>query len=349
MKKRDIWVVLDNEGPQTKNDNAQENTAILAEQCGLGQEVGADFYQRISTIDDIWGDFHKIAKDPNYSSGHTLKVVLPFFKAMGATSQWLYAFAKESIKVVPNIAGVVRSLDSKYNVRQISTSYDFFIRAYCDLIGFEFGKSACTTVPVFDSIAISKEDNEVLKAFMKEVATWPIIQYDQKTGKVFPSCDSAYNAITGFIWEFVYYLPAGTLLQTVHPVGQQQKREVLIDIAKEHKIPREKIFYVGDSQTDVGCIQYIKGEGLTMMFNGKGKVCDDSDLMYIGEDASIIEEVADLFAQHGREWVIEYYTPQRQAYHGMIAAVTPQNLEELKGMSSKKRKEFRGVSIGELT
>jgi energy-converting hydrogenase A subunit R len=106
--------------------------------------------------------------------------------------------------------------------------------------------------------------------------------------------------------------------------------------------------YVGDSQTDFGCVQLVKETGLSLMFNGKGKVCDESDLMYIGEDARIIEEVADLFAEHGREWVIGYYTPQR-LHDGVIAAVTPQNLEELKEMSSKKRKEFRGVSIGELT
>jgi predicted HAD superfamily phosphohydrolase len=85
------------------------------------------------------------------------------------------------------------------------------------------------------------------------------------------------------------------------------------------------------------------------MFNGKGKVCGISDLMYIGEDARVIEEVADLFAEYGREWVIGYYTPSRQVHHGMIATVTPHNLEELNEMSSKKRKEFRGVSIGELT
>jgi len=349
MERKDVWIVFDNEGPQTKNDNAQENTVALAEQCGLGQGIGADFYQRISVIDDIWGDFHKIPKDSSYASGHTVKVVSPFFKAMGATLSWLYDFAKKSIKVVPNIAEVVRSLDSKYSVRQISTSYDFFIKAYCDLIGFDFAKSACTRVRAFDEIPISTEVAEILKAFMKTVANWPVIQYDQKDGEVFPSSQTAYNCITGFIWEFLYYLPVGSLLQSVHPVGQQQKREVLIDIALTHKIPREKIFYVGDSQTDVGCVQYLKEKGLTMMFNGKGKVCDDSDLMYIGEDARITEEVADLFAQHGREWVIGYYTPQRQVYGGIIAAVTPQNREELKEMSSKKRKEFRGVSIGELT
>jgi energy-converting hydrogenase A subunit R len=205
MERRDYWVFLDNEGPQTKNDNAQENTVELAKRCGLGEQLGIDFYQRISVIDDIWGDFHKVAKDPHYSSGHTLKVILPFFKAMGATSQWLYEFAKRSIRVVPNISGVIKSLDSRYNVRQVSTSYDFFIKAYCDLVGFDFTKSVCTKVQVFDETPILKEDVEILKAFMKEVARWPIIRYDTRTGEIFAPYDAYYNCITGFIWEFVYW------------------------------------------------------------------------------------------------------------------------------------------------
>ena len=43
--KNAIWVFLDNEGPQTKNDNAQENTVALAKKCGLVEQVGVDFYQ----------------------------------------------------------------------------------------------------------------------------------------------------------------------------------------------------------------------------------------------------------------------------------------------------------------
>ena len=349
MAQESIWVFLDNEGPQTKNDNAQEITVALARLCGLGKYIGIDFYHRISVIDDIWGDFHRIPKDPDYSSGYTLKVILPFLKAMGATSKWFYDFSKTDIKVVPNIVDVMRSLDQEYNVRQVSTSYDFFIKAYCDLIGFDFAKSVCTKVPVFDTVSISKEDSDVLKSFMKKVAKSPVIDYDAKTGEVSGSCERDYQYITGFIWQFVYGLEAGSFLRTVHPVGQKQKQEVLADVSQKYMVSKEKMFYVGDSQTDVKCVQYIKGEGLSMMFNGKGLVCDDSDLMYIGEDAGIIEKVADLFAQHGRDWVIRHFTPLRRAYGGEIAAVTSGNIEELKEKSLKKRKEFRGASIAELT
>jgi energy-converting hydrogenase A subunit R len=349
MERKDIWVLLDVEGPQVLNDNAFEATVALAKQCGSGEKIGAEFFQRMSVIDDVWGDFHKLPMDPAYSSGHTLKVMLPFYKAMGATSIWLYKFAKKSLQVVPNIKTVLTNLTRKYNVRMISTSYSWFIAAFCDQVGFDSAKVYCTKVERFDEIQITEENAILLRRFMEEVSQMPIIEYNKETGEVIAEHRKHYERITKFIWEIVYKLPVGELLRTVHPIGQTQKREAVEEICREFEIPPEKAMYVGDSQTDVQCIQYVKGKGLGMMFNGKGRVCDKSDLMYIGEDARAIEEVADLFAQYGREWVIEHYTPRRQAEHGIIAAVTPQNLEELKEMSVRKRKEFRGVSVGELT
>ncbi|MBZ9572472.1 hypothetical protein KJA15_04020 [Patescibacteria group bacterium] len=350
MKKKNIWVFLDNEGPCTLNDNAQENTVALAKHCGLGEQIGTDFYKRLSVIDDIWGDFHKIAKDPSYSSGHTLKVILPFYKAMGATSQWLYSFAKKNIRVVPHIGEVLAILNNRYNVWQVSTSYEFFIWAFCDLVGFNFNRVHCTFVERFNGIPITKEESEILLDFMKEVAQMPIIEYDKETGEVISEHKTYYERFTNFIWETVYNMPIGKLLRIVHPVGQTQKREAMVKILQKFNASKEKVFYVGDSQTDVQCVQYLKGAGITMMFNGKGKVCNNSDIMYIGENARAIGEVVDLFAEHGRRAVIKYYTPPREAkYGGLLAAVTPKNIAELKEISVKKRKEFRGVHIGELT
>jgi predicted HAD superfamily phosphohydrolase len=143
IPKNDIWVFLDNEGPQTKNDNAFENMVALAKRypewdkflpevnivpeekekgMTVGEIIGTRAYQRISKIDDVWGDFHLILKDPTYSSGHTLKVILPFYKALGATKEWLYNYAQENLLVVLNIDKVLVNLDRKYNTWMVSTS-----------------------------------------------------------------------------------------------------------------------------------------------------------------------------------------------------------------------------------
>lgn len=349
-KNNTIWIFIDNEGPCTLNDNAQENMVALAKEYGLGEEVGVRAYKHISTIDDIWGDFHRIAKDPTYSSGHTLKVVLPFYKAMGATSQWLYDFVKHNLRVVPNIDSVLANLNRKYNVWMISTSYEFFIRAFCDLVGFDFFRARCTFVKKFDEIPITKEEKDLIQAFMQEVAQMPTIEYDGKTGEVIEEHRAHYDHFTDFIWETLYNMPVGELLRIVHPVGQTQKREVVEQICQEFGVPKEKVMYVGDSQTDVQCAEWLQGMGLTMMFNGKGRVCRISDIMYIGEDARAIEEVADLFAKRGRQDVIDYCTPPREVKcGGLLATITPGNIAELESMSIKKRQEFRGIHIGDLT
>jgi predicted HAD superfamily phosphohydrolase len=349
-QKEKIWIFVDNEGPCTLNDNAQENTVALAKKCGFSEEVGISFYKNTSNIDDIWGDFHKIPKDPSYSSGHTLKVVLPFYKALGANSQWLYEFARKSIRIVPNIVEVLANLSRKYNTWMISTSYEFFIRAFCDRVGFDFPKARCTPVPKFDEIPINDEEILLLLTFMKEIVQMPTIEYDPKTGQVIPEHQASYEHFTNFIWETIYNLPVGALLRIVHPVGQAQKRETVEEILKESRIPLEKVMGVGDSQTDLQWVRLLTSKGLSIMFNGKDKVCHESDIMYIGEDARAIEEVADLFAKWGRQGVINYYKPPREAKcGGLLAAVTPENIEELELISAKKRKEFRGIHIGELT
>lgn len=351
VSKNGIWAFLDVEGPCTLNDNAFEALVALARMCGLGEEVGIRFYQRISAIDDNWGDFHKIAKDPTYSSGHTLKVILPFYKAMGADSQWLYNFARKTVRAVPNIDEVLTNLTRDHSVWQISTSYQWFIQAFCDLVGFDFIRACCTRVERFNEIPLSKEEARILQAFMKKVAQMPIIKYDGKTGEVTEKHQPYYDQITDFIWEFVYEeMLVGELLRVVHPIGQSQKREAMEEILQKSKVPLIKAIYIGDSQTDVQAVQLLKDVGLTMMFNGKGKVCRDSDIMYIGEDARAIREVTDLFAEQGRDTVIDYYTPLREAKcGGLLAAVTKENIEDLEKKSVEKRKQFRGVHIGELT
>jgi predicted HAD superfamily phosphohydrolase len=349
MGRKSIYVLVDNEGPCTLNDNAQENTVALAKECGLGEEIGIRFYKNISNIDDIWGDFHKIPMDPTYSSGHTLKVMLPFLKAMGANFQWLYNFAKRSLRIVPNIGTVLANLSRKYNVWMISTSYDWFIAAFCDQVGFDFAKVYCTRVEKFDEIQITEEEAILLRHFMEEVAQMPVIEYNKETGEVIPEHQKYYDRITNFIWEIVYNLPVGEFLKTVHPVGQTQKREAMEEICRKFKVSLEKVMYVGDSQTDVQCVQYIKGKGLSLMFNGKGKVCYLSDIMYIGEDARAIEEVADSFAKMGRLTMFEYLPPRKAKFGGLIATVTQENALTLEAQSVQKRKEFRGVHIGELT
>lgn len=347
----EILVVLDVEGPQVLNDIAFETTVELAKHCSLGGEIGREFYKRISNIDDIWGIFHKIPCDPSYSPGHTLKVMLPFFVAMAATEKELYQIARKNLRIVPDIKEVLAALQKNYEVWMISTSYDWFIRAYCDYVDFPFDHTYCTKVENYEQTLITIDEHTLLLLFMEHTATLaPIIEYDHKTGEIAPDHQRCYDTITKFVWETIYKTPLGNLLRTVRPIGQTQKIEALKEIKRRTGFLKKNIMYVGDSITDEEVMRWLKKEGLTMAFNGKGRVCDLSDLMYIGESAIAILQVARNFAEHGRDATLKYHynTPQ-DTISGVIAAVTKENIKELKTRSEKTRKEFRGEHIGTLT
>ncbi|MEK9134827.1 MAG: hypothetical protein AAB451_00770 [Patescibacteria group bacterium] len=356
VKINGIWVILDLEGPQVINDNAQQIMVALAEKSGLGKEIGERAYARFSGIDDVWGDCHLIPQDPNYSSGHTLKVVLPFFKAMGADSRWLQDFSSKSLRVVPFVKEALTDLRRGCNVWMISTSYEWFVRAYCHKVGFNFSQTNCTRVTGFDEIPISATETAQLLGFMVSIARKPVVDYYKETGDIVPEHQADYDEFTRFIWDKVYNMPVGRLLRTVHPVGQTQKREVMETVCQRFGIPKRRVMYVGDSQTDVQVVEWLKGEGLTMMFNGKGRVFALSDIAYVGEDARMIAWVANHFAKDGREMTLAGIANLYKMSQGksdsigdIIATITPANRKILEEQSLQKRKQFRGVAIGELS
>ena len=351
-----ILVLSDCEGPLTKDDNAFKLTEALAERCGLGAEVGRKFFERMSVVDDIWGDFGKVRQiDPTYSSGHTLKVILPFFKAMGANREIVEKLSADTLMVVPNVKKAIAKLRKIAEVFIISTSYDFYLKSFCRATQFPFKNVRCTRVKRFNEAPTLEINTFHLLGFMEEVAAMPVIKYDRKDGKPIKEHSQYYERITDFIWKYVYKTDSGLLMKQVIPVGQKQKAQAVAEITKKLGYPGDRTMYVGDSQTDVQAVKMVKERGgLTMMFNGKGPVCAQSDLMYIGENALCISCIADYFARAGKNDVIKFFDPPMgrlllDEYGEIIGSVTPESLPQLEEWSVAKRKKFRGVHIGSLT
>lgn len=363
----EILVGLDLEGPCVLNDNAQEATVALAKRCGLGEEAGAKFYQSISTIDDKWGDFHEIEKDPEYSSGHTLKVMLPFYKAMGADMAWLRQFARESLRLMPHIETAIAGMYGKYDIRLVSTSYSFFVEAFCDYVGFYYNPSDkndkrenvfCTKIDEFNNIPISLSEQAVLIDAIRIIAEMPVIEYDGQTGQIALEHQSVYDFITHFVWNELYNMDVGWFLKNVHPIGQAQKLAAIKGVCEKWEIPKNRIVYFGDSQTDLAVVKWLgegdeSEKGLSVMFNGKGQVFYTSDIACIGDNALAISEISQMFAEEGRNTVVNRFLRGGENHkgerHTMIQAITSSNVVLLEEASVAKRKEVRGVAVGELT
>ena len=85
----DRFYVTDCEGPLSVNDNAYEIADFFIPQ-------GGEFFSILSNYDDILVE----KNTPNYLAGSTLKMILPFFKAVGLSEKDLIEFSEDHIYMI---------------------------------------------------------------------------------------------------------------------------------------------------------------------------------------------------------------------------------------------------------
>ncbi len=86
-----MQINIDCEGPITQNDNAFELCRELI-------PSGGEFFARVSRYDDFLAD---VVQRPGYKAGDTLKLVLPFLKAFGATNRIMEEFSQRTLVLLP--------------------------------------------------------------------------------------------------------------------------------------------------------------------------------------------------------------------------------------------------------
>ena len=99
--------VSDCEGPISKNDNAFEVTKNFIPQ-------GNKLFTIISKYDDVLAD---VLKKSSYKAGDTLRLILPFLKAYGATNNKIREFSARNILLVPG------AKDTLIFIRKIMPSF----------------------------------------------------------------------------------------------------------------------------------------------------------------------------------------------------------------------------------
>ena len=107
------FFISDCEGPISKNDNAYELAASFV-------HGGAHLFSLISKYDDVLAD---VVKKHGYKAGDTLRLILPFLKAYGATDKKIRDFSATNVLLVPGAKDTlifVRKLMPSFIV---STSY----------------------------------------------------------------------------------------------------------------------------------------------------------------------------------------------------------------------------------
>jgi len=354
--------VTDCEGPISKNDNAYELTSSFVPD-------GDSFFALVSKYDDVLAD---VVQKPGYKAGDTLRLILPFLKAYGATDKKIKEFSARNVLLVPgakNTLTFVRKLLPSFIV---STSYEQYISALCTVTGFPFENTYCTRLNM-DKYDISAEETKRLKGLGKEIVTLPMIEIPKNASSVseFSRRDQeTLERLDEIFWKEIPKMESGRLLVEVNPVGGSEKARAVKDIIKKMGCSLDRVMYVGDSITDAPALKLVRENGgLAVSFNGNSYSVRESEVAVLSGDTTVTSVLAEAFSRLGKEGTLrlvnewsssglEKYCAVLELRERMVVLfsdgfpqveqVNADNMERLMRESGVFRKTVRGEAIGKL-
>jgi predicted HAD superfamily phosphohydrolase len=355
--------ISNGEGPITLNDNAYEL-------CSEFIENGSEFFKVVSRYDDILSD---VVQRPNYKAGDTLRLILPFLKACGVTDRSMLDFSRRNILIVPGARKTMRFVQEFMTPFIVATSYEHYITAVCDAIGFPMENVYCTALEM-DSVKTDAHEAEILKNIAREIAGMslpPIPEGARSLDDLSPQDQAVVGRLDEIFWEELTDLASYRFILDVNPVGGEEKASAVLDIRRRSGIGLEDTCYIGDSITDAQTFQLVReGDGLTVSFNGNEYALREAEFAIISDNTVVTSVLAEVFHKAGMEGVnnlADNWTMEGMKRSGavnpyllkefertfpnampVLARVAPDNIKALTRQSMALRRSIRGEAIGSL-
>ena len=354
--------ISDCEGPISRNDNAFELTSHFVPR-------GNRFYTVISRYDDVLAD---VLKRPYYKAGDTLKLILPFLKAYDVTDSKMLEFSSQNLILIENAKDMLEHVRKIAPTFIVSTSYEHYIKALCQTVGFPFENTYCTKLSL-DRYDLAEGEKAKLKSTAKEITQMPIIEIPKmaKSLNDFSERDQKMlRRLDEIFWREIKCTDCGRMFSEVNPVGGNEKAQAIKDIIHKLNVDLSDVMYVGDSITDIEAFNLVnKSEGLTVSFNGNQYAIRHAQVAVLSETSLVTAIIADVFCRFGKEQAVsltEKWSREELRKNTLSSAslksllklyprrlpkvkiITPQNMETLSEESSKFRKKVRGKAIGRL-
>ncbi len=252
----------------------------------------------------------------------------------------------------------------------VATSYENYISAVCDAIGFPMENTYCTALDM-DSIKMEPWESDLLKRYAQEISRMELMEIPEgaKTVDDFSATDrETIRRLDEIFWEDLTDLSAYQLILEVNPVGGEEKASAVLDIRRRTGIGLEDTLYIGDSITDVQAFQLVReGNGLTISFNGNEYALREAEFAIISDNTVITSVLAEAFHKAGMEGIntlAEDWTMKTIRSSGLVneylmrefekmfpenlptvAKVTPQNMTTLTRQRLAFRRSVRGQAI----
>jgi energy-converting hydrogenase A subunit R len=330
---------------------------------------GQHFFAMVSKYDDYLAD---IEKRPGYKAGDTLKLILPFLKAFGATDGGIRQFSKEHLLLVPEAKESLHEIGTRMEAFIISTSYKPYIDALCEMMEFPEDRTYSTEVDL-DHYPLRNEERERLVHLAEEIQEMEIIDWPEEAKGLKDLSDRDQKTIRRLdeiFWEEIQQMAIGKIVSEVNPVGGKEKANAVVLSLKRTGSRLEEVMYVGDSITDVEAFSLVKGGGgVTLSFNGNRYALRSAEVACMSPHAFILAIFADAFRKGGKKGFMEMvdrwgsasltsfgidprlhkrFESLKYGDRPKVYRITDENRTTLILESEAFRKKVRGVTIGGL-
>jgi energy-converting hydrogenase A subunit R len=355
--------ISDCEGPITKNDNAHDL-------CAKFIPNGSRFFSVLARYDGVLSE---VVRKEGFKSGDAVKLVLPFLKAFGVTDMAMVEFSRRSIMMIPGGDKTMRYVQEITTPFIVSSSYEHYVAAVCDHIGFPFENSYCTKCSL-DSVKMDDWESQTLRDLAYEIAAMPLIEvpFSTRTIKDMRLDDRKYvQRLDHIFWNEMTDLDSYHLIMETVPIGDSEKAAAVVEVCKKIGVALEDCMYVGDNGTDSKALGIVrKGGGLAVSFNGNSNAVREADLAVMAPHTIVTSILAEAFYRTGKDAVLdivedwsfdrlkgsglvhEYLLKEaRRVFPGHLPEtvhITPANMADLMTRSSAYRKSVRGEAIGSL-
>ena len=316
-----IQLNTDCEGPLALNDHAFE----------LCREFIKPHGDRFFTQVSLYGDYlANIAKRQEYKAGDTLKLILPFLKAHGATNAMIRDFSLQNIRLVSGAEAAFRFLHRfGFPIFEISTSSRQFAEAVGSKLGFDAEHIFCTELDL-DRFHLPPAEAEELRRLEEEIVTAPAIELPPGAASPADLPGPAQEAISRLDRVFGERLPGmkiGVMLREVNPLGGPEKAKAVSDSLSRTGYQLADTIYVGDSLTDVQAFEAVRaGGGLAISFNGNRYAIKAAEVVVVSDSTWPMALLVAIFRLWGKEGILEVASPERRGKSR--ALVLPEDMIE---------------------
>lgn len=313
-----------------------------------------------------------ILKRPHYKAGDTLRLIVPFLKAYDVTDNKMHEFARRNLVLVRNSKETLRHIGKSAYAFIVSTSYEHYIRAVCEALGFPFENTYCTRLKI-DHLSILDEEKTVLKKTAEEITQMQQIRIppEAESLKDFsPNDRETIRLLDDIFWKEMAGLKIGKAFSEVDPIGGTGKADAVSDIVNRFNQPIENVLYVGDSITDQEAFRLVRNEGgLAVSFNGNQYAVKNADIAVLSETGLVTAVIASIFFKDGKQAALDFARTwsRRESENDLvdkslgkglfrmqslgatrIEVINSDNIIRLCKESSEFRKKVRGEAAGRI-